>query len=179
MSDKKKPYRWRAYLDDFQMDADGKYIYTGKRYGFDGTAQKRQRYLAALVLFGLLALSATVVPECLPPTENGRTPITLIPWALQLIASLVVAWSILRIFAHASELRAYVYRRTVASLPAKSIVLAALSGVTLIAETVFYFIKRLVPDPFTLARLFCPVLSLAAALLLFFVLRRGKWIELP
>ena len=179
MSDKKKHYRWRAYLDDFQMDATGKYIYTGKRYGFEGTAQKRRIYLAALALLGLLALSATVVPECLPPTENGRTPFTLIPWALQLIASLVVSWAILRIFAHASELRAYVYRRTVASLPAKSIVLAALSGVTLIAEVVFYFVKRLSPDLFTLVRVFSPAASLAAALLLFFVLRRGKWTELP
>ena len=179
MANQKKPYRWRAYLDDFQMDATGKYVYTGKRYAFDGNARERALYLTKTVVFCLLVLLSTVVPECLPPTENGRTPFTLIPWALQLIASLVVSWAILRIFAHASELRAYVYRRTVASLPAKSIVLAALSGVTLIAETVFYFIKRLVPDPFTLARLFCPVLSLAAALLLFFVLRRGKWIELP
>ena len=179
MSDKKKPYRWRAYLDDFRTDADGKYIYTGKRYAFDGDPRTRTIYLAKTVLFTLLALLSTVVPECLPPTENGRTPFTLIPWALQLIASLVVAWSILRIFAHASELRAYVYRRTVASLPAKSIVLAALSGVTLIAEVVFFFVKRLSPDLFTLVRVFSPAASLAAALLLFFVLRRGKWTELP
>lgn len=179
MSDKKKPYRWRAYLDDFQMDATGKYIYTGKRYGFEGTAQKRRIYLAALVLYGLLALAATVVPECLPPTEISRTPLTLIPWGLQLIASLVVAYAICRIFAHASELRAYVYRRTVASLPAKSLVLAALSGVTLIAETVFFFVKRLSPDAFTLVRVLAPAASIAAALLLFYTVRRGRWDELP
>ena len=179
MSDKKKHYRWRAYLDDFQMDATGKYIYTGKRYGFDGEPRKRRIYLALVVLFGLLSLLATAVPECLPPTEISRTPLTLIPWALQLIAALVVSWAILRIFAHASELRAYVYRRTVASLPVKSLVLAALSAVTLICETVCYFVKGLSPEPFTLVRLFCPALSAAAALLLFFALRRGKWIELP
>ena len=179
MSDKKKHYRRSAYLDDFQMDADGKYIYTGKRYGFDGEPRKRRIYLASVVLFGLLSLLATVVPECLPPTEISRTPLTLIPWGLQLIASLVVSWAICRIFAHAAELRAYVYSRTVASLPAKSVVLAFLSVVTLIFEIVCYFVKGLSPDGFTLARMICPALSAAAALLLFFVLRRGKWIELP
>ena len=179
MSDKKNHYRWRAYLDHFRMDADGKYIYTGKRYGFDGEPRKRRIYLASVVLCGLLSLLATVVPECLPPTEISRTPLTLIPWALQLIASLIVSWAICRIFAHASELRAYVYRATVGSLPVKSIVLASLSAVTLICETICYFVKGLSPDGLTLVRLFCPALSALGALLLFFTLRRGKWIELP
>lgn len=179
MPDKKKPYRWRAYLDDFQMDADGKYIYTGKRYAFGGEPRARTIYLVKIVLFALLALLSTVAPECLPPTEISRTPVTLIPWALQLIAALVTGWAVGRIFAHATELRAYVYRATVASLPVKSLILAALSGVTLTAEVVFFLIKRLSPDGFTLARLICPAVSLAAALLLFYTVRRGRWDELP
>lgn len=178
MSDKKKRYRWRAYLDDFQMDATGKYIYTGKRYGFDGSPRERAIYLSLTVLCWLLALSATVVPECLPPTEISRTPLTLVPWALQLIASLVLSWAILRIFAHASELRAYVYRATVASLPVKSLILAILSCATLLCSIVCYFVKGLSPEPFTLVRMICPALSLAASVFLFFVSRAGKWREL-
>ena len=173
MSDKKKPYRWRAYLDDFRTDADG------KRYAFDGDPRTRTIYLAKTVLFTLLALLSTVVPECLPPTEISRTPVTLIPWALQLIAALVTVWAVVRIFAHASELRAYVYRATVASLPRKSLILAALSGVTFLAEVLFFFIRRLSPDGFTLSRLICPAVSVAASLLLFRTVRRGRWNELP
>ncbi len=99
MSDKKKRYRRSAYLDDFQMDADGKYIYTGKRYGFDGE-----------------------------PRNDGST------------------------------------------LPRSS------------CSNFSRFSRRsspsACPDGFTLARMVCPALS-AAALLLFFTFRRGKWIELP
>ena len=178
MANQKKPYRWRAYLDDFQMDATGKYVYTGKRYAFDGNARERALYLTKTVVFCLLVLLSTVVPECLPPTPISRTPLTLIPWGLQLISALVLFWAVARIFAHASELRAYVYSATVRTVPGKSVAVAILSTAALVCEVICYFVKGLSPEPFTLVRLFCPALSAAAAIFLFFTARAGKWKEI-
>lgn len=177
MSDKKKPYRWRAYLDDFQMDATGQYIYTGKRYAFAGTDRERKIYLIKIVLLGLLLATATVLPECLPPAANGRTPITLVPWGLQLISVFLTCWSLCRIFTHASELRAYVYRATVGSLPGKSFMAAVLSAITFICQTVYFLVKGLPFDAPTILRVVCPVVSAVAGILLFLTVRAGKWEE--
>ena len=177
MADKKNPYRWRAYLDDFQMDATGQYIYTGKRYAFAGDDRQRTVYLLKIVLFGVLLAAATVLPECLPPTAVSRTPVTLVPWGLQLISVFVACWAVFRIFAHASELRAYVYRATVGSLPGKSLVSAFLSAVTFVCQIVTFLLKGAPTDAPTLLRVICPALSAAAAILLFLTVRAGKWEE--
>ena len=177
MSDKKKHYRWRAYLDDFQMDATGQYIYTGKRYAFAGDDRARRIYFIRMILCGLLLAAATVLPECLPPTAISRTPITLVPWGLQLIAVFLTCWSLCRIFAHASELRAYVYRATVGSLPGKSLVAASLSAITFVCHIVYFPVKDVTPDAPTILRTVCPAVSAVAGFLLFLTVRAGKWEE--
>lgn len=178
MANQKKPYRWRAYLDDFQTDATGRYVYTGKRYAFDGDARSRVVYLTKIVFFCFLVAVSTILPECLPPTAISRTPVTLIPWALQLISTLVLSWSVARLFAHAAELRAYVWRATVRTLPGKSLAAAILSAATLICHVAYLLVRRIPFDGFTAVRTVSPAVALVSALLLFFTARAGKWREI-
>ena len=175
MPDSKKRYRWRAYLDDFQMDATGKYIYTGKHYSFVGDARERKVYFAKLIVCGAVALIATVAPECLPPTDISRTPVALLPWALQLIAVLVASWSLFRILTHATETREYVYKATVPTLPAKSMISAILAAVTTICQVVYLSVNGLTVDGYTAARLVGPPIAATAEVFLFFTARAGKW----
>ena len=178
MANQKKPYRWRAYLDDFQTDATGRYVYTGKRYAFDGDARSRVVYLMKIVFFCFLVAVSTILPECLPPTAISRTPLTLFPWALQLISALVLSWAVARIFAHASELRAYVYSATVRTVPGKSLAAAILSSATLICHVAYLLVRRIPFDGFTAVRTVSPAVALVSALLLFFTARAGKWREI-
>lgn len=177
MPENKKRRRWRAYLDDFQKDATGQYVYTGKRYAFVGNAGERKKYFAKIVVFGLIGLLATAAPEFFPPVAISQTPVTVVPWLLQAVAVLLTCWSIFRILTHASELRAYVYQATVPTLPAKSMIAAILSGVTLICQIVFLLANQLAFNGFTAVRLVGSAIAVAAEILLFLAVRAGKWEE--
>ena len=107
----KRPFR-RAYLNDFQADASGNYVYTGKCYAFLGDEREQKRYLLKAVLLEVLALFAAIFPECLSPVALSQNAFYLVPWLLELLFVLLAGWSLLRLFFHASELRAYVYEAT-------------------------------------------------------------------
>ena len=177
MSDNKKRRRWRAYLDDFQKDATGQYVYTGKHYAFAGSPGERKKYFAKIVVFGVLGLLATAVPEFFPPVKISQTPVTVVPWLLQAVAVVLVCWSIARVLVHTSELRAYVYQATIPSLPAKSMIAAVLSGITLVCQIIYFFANGLALNGFTVVRLAGSAVAAASEILLFFAVRAGKWEE--
>lgn len=177
MPNTKKHYRWRAYLDDFKQDADGKYVYTGKQYEFAGDAKERKSYFAKIVIFSVLALIGTALPECFPPVPVGNTAFTLIPWILQTIAVLVAGWSVVKLFSRRKEMREYIYKATVKPLPVKSMIAAVLSLFTMISQMIYLFTNALAVDVFTAVRIVGPPLTAAAEFLLFFTVKAGKWEE--
>ena len=178
MPNEKKRWRWRAYLDDFRQDATGRYIYTGKHFALVGDERARKIYFAKLIIFGVLALLATVFPECLPPVEMSRTPLTLLPWALQLIAVLVADWSVFRILWHTTETRAYIYNATVKTLPVKTAFAAVFAAVTVICQLIYIILNGISSDFFTISRVIGPIATLAAEILLFLTVKAGKWEEI-
>ena len=177
MPNEKKRWRWRAYLDDFRQDATGRYIYTGKHFTFVGDERARKIYFAKLIVFGVLALLATAFPECLPPVGISRSPLTLIPWALQVIAVLVADWSVFRILWHTTETRAYIYNATVKTLPVKSAFAAFFAAATVICQVIYIILNGISSDFFTISRVIGPPVALAAETFLFLTVKTGKWEE--
>lgn len=173
----KRPYR-RAYLNDFQPDASGNYVYTGKCYAFLGGDGERKRYLLKASLLEAFALFATVFPESLSPVELSKNAFYLVPWLLQLIFVLLAGWCLLRLAFHASELRAYVYEATVQKLPRRSLAAAILSALTFCFAIGTLLVTKSFQTVFALwARLLSPLLSAISSFFLSSVAKSGKWEE--
>ncbi len=173
----RRPYR-RAYLNDFQKDAIGNYVYTGKLYAFCGDKKQKRTYvLRTLILWGI-ALASTVVPELFEPVEMSRSAFLLLPWLMQLIFIALTGWSLLRMTVHDDELREYVYKATVEKLPRRSMASAITSLLTLLFAVGILLVKQIVPDSFdTWVRLIGPLVSAVSSTLLFFSVKGGKWEE--
>ena len=173
----KRPYR-RAYLNDFQMDASGNYVYTGKCYAFLGTDGERKRYLLKASLLEVAAVFAAIFPECLSPVELSKNAFYLVPWLLQLVFVLLAGWSLLRLAFHASELRAYVYEATVQKLPRRSLTAAILSAVAFCFAIGTLLFTKSFQNLFALwARLVAPLVSAISSFVLYRVAKSGKWEE--
>lgn len=123
MSREKKRKR-RAYLDDFQKDASGKYVYVGVRYAFSGDRASRRRFLTILWILCGAMLAASVAANCLPGALFRNRPYLVLPGGLSLVASFSVIWKLCRLTVGGDPLRGYVYQETVERLP----ILAMLSA---------------------------------------------------
>lgn len=120
----------RAYLEDFQKNVAGEYVYTGEYYVYQERGKSRRRALAELwLLCGLLA-AAAVGAGCVPDLWMGR-PYLILPYAAGLAAAASLCWGLGRLSAGGDPLRAYVYQQTVCKLPVRAAVTAVCAGLTL------------------------------------------------
>ena len=164
---------------EFQLDAAGNYVYTGKRYAFSGDEKARKLYLLKVSLLEVLALFAAIFPECLSPVGLDNNAFYLIPWLMQLVFVLLSGYSLLRLAFHAKELRAYVFEAAVKRLPRRSLTAAILSALAfLFALGTLLVTKSFQPLFAVWARLVCPLISAISSLCLFLVVKSGRWEEI-
>ena len=137
----------RAYLEDFQKDPDGKYVYTGEHYAYaDAGGRSRRRLLTGLwISFGLAA--AAILTQGFLPAEGMRGCVyVLLPYVGALASGISLLWALARLSFHKEPLRAYVYTATAAALPRRGILTAGFAGATLLGDCVFLAIRGM-PRP--------------------------------
>ena len=173
----KRPYR-KAYLNDFQMDVSGNYVYTGKCYAFCGDDGARKKHLVCCASLEALALFAAIFPECLSPVALSQNAFYLVPWLLQLVFVLLAGWSLLRLSFHAAELRAYVYEATVKKLPRRALTASIASALAFCFAIGTMFVLGSFQNRFAVwVRLLAPLFAAVSSFFLFIVAKRGKWEE--
>lgn len=138
MAGKKKKGR-RAYLDAFQKDAKGSYVYKGDLYTRKGEqeALRRERWLLGALSGAMLA--AAVASGCVTAPGAVNCAYVLIPYVINFIGSVSVFWGICRFLAGGSPLRAYVYDATIGRIPGRAAVAAFGAGGAVIGEIIFVF----------------------------------------
>lgn len=143
---KKRRGRW-AYLEDFQQNLAGEYIYTGAHYAYaDAAGRSRRRLLAGLWLSDGLAASAIVVQGFLPAGGMFGCFYVVLPYAGALLSICSVLWALGRLSINKEPLRAYIYTATAQVLPLRSILAACFIGATLLGDGVFLIVNGM-PDP--------------------------------
>lgn len=172
MAEKKRRGR-RAYLDDFQKNAAGEYIYTGKTYAW---GSDRKRSLLRLWLFAGAALCAAVAGGCIPGTGMDGRAYVVLPYVLALIGAFSLCWGVGRLTDGGEPLRGYVYDATVKKLPVRAVLTAVLAGIAFLGELANVIFSQFFGRLF-FAFLFMAfeVVILAAALLLRRTILRLEW----
>lgn len=127
----------RAYLSDFTRDSSGKYRYEGDVYVLDERSRLTRKGFILRIALSLAASVGAVAGEGLVPAPGmDNSPIVLIPFALSLVALLVLLWAEAGIIFAEYPLRKYKYDRHIRTMPIRSIVFAAAEGVLIICQTV-------------------------------------------
>lgn len=127
----------RAYLNDFQANVAGEYIYTGKKIGWKAP---REQTLVKMWVLGGLGILASVIAGCIPGTGMEGTAWIVLPYIIGLVAAVSEIWAICRLSTAGEQIREYVFQATAKQLPARSFLTALFSGVAILGEAVNVFV---------------------------------------
>lgn len=177
MADKiyRRKRRRRAYLDDFQINENGTYEYTGGRYVYQGE-DFRPAKIRLGIIAGLMLLSA-IMAGCFPAV-GINTPLVLIPYAVAAGFAVASCWALIRLVQGGNPMRAYVYQESVLRLPRRALLTAVSSGASLAGELLFviqngYWKGLLLAPVFPV----CMVITFLTAVLLKTKAEDMKWTE--
>ena len=126
--------RKQEELKDFTRTADGDLVYTGTMhyYAAENSRPFNIYIRDLLALCGVSAFSA-VMAGCIRVPGMLNHWYVIIPYAIMLISSLLTLWGSARIAMHGTELRDYVYKRTVEVLQPRAGACMIFAAVTLVA----------------------------------------------
>ncbi|MCR5794832.1 MAG: hypothetical protein K6G61_05755 [Solobacterium sp.] len=131
--EKKKKKRF-AYLDDFETDDNGNYIYKGTVYGFDEASVTWGRACLYLWLFLGAAAVCQVACGCIPAAGMFNTAYVIIPYALALLMIGLTAYRMVNLSFTGSRVREYVYAKTVEKFEAELYIAIIFMGLTALGE---------------------------------------------
>lgn len=160
--EQKKRRGRRAYLDDYETQADGQIVYTGKVYIYTG-ARSWKKALGVLWLWtGLLGV-CVLICGMLPASGMLNTVYVLLPWVLAFVGMGSVILALYRMARQGKELKEHVYKSTAAALPLRVMFTAVCCAVTSLGQGIKLILDGLGNSP-AADLCFIPLMALAAVL---------------
>ena len=120
-----------SYLNNYKKGMDGKYVYYGRHYVYQGDLPIRQ-YKGLLGIMDILLAGLFIVGGFLDAGIIWNTWYVLIPYALEAVAVFLMLWKTLSLVLEKVPLKDYIYKRTVPWFRPLGLVLAVLNGLSLV-----------------------------------------------
>ena len=174
-SNNKKNNR-RAYLNDFQKDETGAYVYCGAVYDYEGSEQGLRSLKVRLCALGALALAALLWGGLIRVPGMDHSIYILLPYAAALCGIVSVCWALERLCVGSVSLRAYLYQESIEKLPIRCIFTACCSMAALAGELAYILINGIgIPNSGCILFLIQQSIVIASALLLRSRILQTKW----
>lgn len=138
MAEKKKKGR-RAYLDAFQKDEKGNYVYRGELYVWQDEEKKLKQELIRLWGLCILMLVSLAAAGCVEAPGAVNCAYVLIPYTVNFVSGISVCLGLYHLTAGGNPLRAYIYQKSVAQLPGRAVLTAVAAAAGMAGELVFVF----------------------------------------
>ncbi len=125
--------RRRDYVEDYQIDESGRYVFTGTTYRWPVERKKflRRQWLFSILVFGI-QIAAGFIPGV---GMNGRAWV-LLPYAAALLAAGSVLWGTYELADGGDPLRDYNYKKSAAVLPFRGILVMIFSAAAVLGELI-------------------------------------------
>lgn len=136
MSEQKKKKR-KAYLDSFQKDCTGNYIYKGGHYLLKMEGGELHREMILLWALHLAMMAVLVASGCVDGPGTGRCFYVLMPCVIAMISGGSVCWAFGRMTAGRGRLRVYIYEATARQIPGRAVFTAVCAGAAILGELVY------------------------------------------
>ena len=131
----------RAYLNDFQKDETGSYVYTGDVYEYEGSNQSLCSLKVRLGVLGAMALIMLLWAGLIRVPGMDHSIYVLLPYAAALCGSVSVCWALTRLSTGGVSLRAYLYEESIEKLPGRSLFTACCCVFSLAGELTYILIN--------------------------------------
>lgn len=164
---KKRSGRW-SYLNDFQKNDEGSYVYGGIRYTWDEDGgPRRVPHLIKLWVCGLAAMAAIITTGSIP-SPYMTILYVVIPYLISFVLGVSVIWGLVRISARGAVIPAYVYEKTVVWLPRRAVACGVFAVLSVICGIIAVFAAETDGPKWQVLSVIIP---LAVSLLLLLVFR--------
>lgn len=137
MSDKKRRNK-RAYLEAFQKNDNGEYVYTGKLFYWQQEEGKKRRELWLLRALSFAVFSLTAAACCVRAPGTAHCAYVIIPCTAGFLLSISICVGMYRL-GKGGPLRDYDYQAGVQKLPLRAACTWAASASAALGEIVFVF----------------------------------------
>lgn len=110
-------------LKNFHLDPTGEYVYDGSymQWNEDIKKEERDRTKKTVPALSLLSSILLIILGCFKGTGMDGNPFMMLPYAADIIISLITVWKIIRFFyglkKDEGKLKEYTYKETVKTLP--------------------------------------------------------------
>lgn len=138
---KNKKNNRRAYLNDFQKDETGAFVYCGDVYDYEGSEQSLRSLKVRLSVLGILALAALLWTGLIRVPGMDHSIYILLPYAAALCGSVSMCWALGRLCIGGVSLRAYLYKDSIEKLPVRCVFTACCSMAAFAGELVYILIN--------------------------------------
>lgn len=137
MAEKKRRDK-KNYLRDFEKKPDGSYVYTGKTWHADEAV--RRRILVKLWALQAIMLFSVFLPGFVTTAGLLNTFYVIIPYVFWLMSDFVLAYTLGSMTFGGNPLKNYIYERSVATYPFRTVLPVA--GAALTAAALLIFLVR-------------------------------------
>ena len=134
MAEKKKEDK-KHYLQDFQENPDGSYVYTGKTWHADGAL--RRRILGKLWALQAVMIFSVFMPGFMTTAGLLNTFYVIIPYVFWLISVFILAYTLGSMTFGGNPLKNYIYERSVLKYPSCTVLSLVCAAMTAIALLIF------------------------------------------
>ena len=133
-----KKYKGRkAYLNDFQKNAQGEYEYQGNLYEWQGEKKEYLKHIGILLACCVIMLTMLVLGTCLDAPGAFDCIYVMFPAAIGLVFGISAAWGLGRLCFAEYPMRAYIYEATFQAIPFRSMGVMISAGITIAGELLY------------------------------------------
>ncbi len=123
----------KSHLNDFKMNAEGKYIYTGAVY----TLQNHKQAGVRLGLLTAFAFLSVISSGFINAAGLNNTFYVIIPYILEVVCLFTLCWNTVRLLWARGKFREYVYSPVKNRIPSASLALGIFAGLGFICSVLF------------------------------------------
>ena len=124
-----------SYLDDYKKGIDGKYVYYGRHYVYQGELPLN-RYKWMLGGVDLFLAALYIAGGFQDAGILWSRWYVVVPYALEVVAVFLLIWKTLSLIMEKAPVKAYIYKRTVPWFRPLGIILAVLTAFSVIGTVV-------------------------------------------
>jgi len=132
----------RSYLNDFQRNAAGEYIYTGNMYSCRVSREEIKQQKLYLGILTFLLAAAVIAGGCINSPGLYNIFYLIIPLICEIGATGSIVAAVLKYLSCKPPLREYIYRRSVEALPRRALFESVFAGIGLLSEIIFCIINK-------------------------------------
>ena len=129
----------REYLNNYEADGSGKYIYTGVWYVLRGSTADYRRVRLFYVLLAVVEFACLIGMGCLP-IGSSRTAYVMLPYVLEFLPAMLTSFAAASIAASGGRLTEHRYRKSVERLRSAT-VLGILFGAAAAIGQMLYLMR--------------------------------------